>query len=851
MKPLRITIKNFGAIPAADIDLTGVTCAAIAGPNGAGKSTAFTIAPMFALFGTTKAGTSADDMVKTGTSEAAVVFDFEHQGDVWRVIRTRSTKGKGKTTLELQRQSGELWASESGASISETQKKIVDLLGLDEETFSSSSMILQGRANEFTSRPAGQRKAILAQILQLDQYEGLQEKARTKANSVMIQLERDKAMASAISGRLAERADVEAELTEAKSLLAATVEMEKKADAAIVFGRDELAKLTLRQEQANGYLKQIEELQRESSRKETDRAVHQDRLDKASAFLRDEQSILTAAADYDRIRDQVTALQAKDDQRVSLAKDGRDVAVELEQVSASLAKVMADIVDAEKLLAARPELETAAAQQDDATKDLARWEVSERSHNDYSSRLANVDSELLREQRRINVETAAKAREIGLYVDRTAMLKDAKCIDIDRAECRFLSDAKLAAEKAKELQSQFDEWQLGQQQIIANLSGQQKGLAESITVVGYDAAAHADAKARLAGILAKVMQLKSLEGSAKLLETLQAQRVDLGVRQAALTLKRSQLREDYRKLQEELASLPALSEQMAKLEKYVKQREMLPAIREQQKSAQEQIAALDAEIDNLAQRQQQAENDYYAIVPDKETVLMERINLSEQQEKLEWIRSDKSSAILRIGSLQAKWFSLANDAVEHAAILERMAPLAQELTRWQTLVKAFGRDGIPALIIENAVPDLERIANEILGQMSGGRHNLRFETQRELKSKSGMAETLDIIVGDWAGERIYETFSGGEQLRIDFAIRFALAELLARRAGSRIDWLTVDEGWGSQSDEFLPLVIDAVKNIAGRFGMVLVISHIKQVQEAFEQQITFRPNGEAVEVRVA
>lgn len=149
-------------------------------------------------------------------------------------------------------------------------------------------------------------------------------------------------------------------------------------------------------------------------------------------------------------------------------------------------------------------------------------------------------------------------------------------------------------------------------------------------------------------------------------------------------------------------------------------------------------------------------------------------------------------------------------------------------------MKAFSRDGIPALIIENAVPELERIANDILGQMSGGKNYLKFETQKELKSRSGMAETLDIIVGDWAGERIYETYSGGEQLRIDFAIRFALAEL-----------------FGSQSDEFLPMVIDAVKQVANRFGVVLVISHVKAVQEAFEQKIFFKPEDESVEVLVA
>ena len=49
MRPLRIEIRNLGAISYANIDLSNITCSAIAGPNGSGKSTAFTIAPMFAL----------------------------------------------------------------------------------------------------------------------------------------------------------------------------------------------------------------------------------------------------------------------------------------------------------------------------------------------------------------------------------------------------------------------------------------------------------------------------------------------------------------------------------------------------------------------------------------------------------------------------------------------------------------------------------------------------------------------------------------------------------------------------------------------------------------------------------
>lgn len=851
MKPLHISVRNLGAIPSADVDLTGINLAAICGANGLGKSTMFTVAPRFALFGNLKPGTRVDDMVRTGASEMSVVFDFEHQGDVWRVIRTRSTKGKGKSTLELQRQTGELWASESGSSIDETQKKIVSLLNLTDETFTASSMILQGDAANFTARPAGQRKAILGQVLQIEQYEDLQERARAKANILTLSLERDKAAMAAIDARIADRSGIENDLINANLLLADTVEEEKKTDYELNFARKELEKLVLRQQQADGIMKQISTLRGGLARKLQDRTGQQERFDKAGAFLSEEQGILTAAADYDRIRDQVTALQTKDEQRISLTKAGCDVAAELDQVGKSLNKVWSDIADAETLLAARPELEAAAEQLDDAKNALLAQNVAKEAFEDHSQRLKDIETEIRAKTNLMSIKSAAMVKEIRTFEGRSAMLSDAGCVDIENAACKFLADAKHAAAKVKTMQAEYDAWHDEELLSIHNLTGQRDGILMSRSVIGYDPAAHAAAKERHEGIVAKTVQLKSLEGTLRLLTHLQAQQTELETRNASLTERRQQLRESYRKLQDELASLPALTDQMGKLEKYVQQRELLPAIREQQESAQEQIEALADEIDSLKQRIDELEQQYFDTIPEDGLISGWNDALAERQRELEQIRRDNSAAILRIGSLQAKLEALDKDAVEHAAILERMAPAARELDRWWTLVKAFGRDGIPALIIENAVPELERIANDILGQMSAGKHSLRFETQRELKSRSGMAETLDIIVGDWAGERIYETFSGGEQLRIDFAIRFALAELLARRAGSKIEWLTIDEGWGSQSDEYLPLVIDAVKNIAGRFGMVLVISHIKQVQEAFEQQITFRPNGEAVDLRVA
>src|SRR5690606_37108843 len=132
MIPLRLIIHNFRAIEYADIDLSAVTLAAIAGRNGAGKSSAFTLAPRFALFGDVISGVSLDDLVRRGASEMSVTFEFEHQGSVYRAIRTRSTKGKGKSTLELQKRVNGQWESRSAEKIVDTESVIRNLLNLDD-----------------------------------------------------------------------------------------------------------------------------------------------------------------------------------------------------------------------------------------------------------------------------------------------------------------------------------------------------------------------------------------------------------------------------------------------------------------------------------------------------------------------------------------------------------------------------------------------------------------------------------------------------------------------------------------------------------------------------------------------
>lgn len=158
---------------------------------------------------------------------------------------------------------------------------------------------------------------------------------------------------------------------------------------------------------------------------------------------------------------------------------------------------------------------------------------------------------------------------------------------------------------------------------------------------------------------------------------------------------------------------------------------------------------------------------------------------------------------------------------------------------YQELAQAFGKNGIQALMIENVLPQLEAETNQILSRLSANQLHVQFVTQRATASKrtSKLIETLDILIADTRGTRPYETYSGGEAFRINFAIRLALAKLLAQRAGTALQLLIIDEGFGTQDSEGCDRLIAAINAIASDFSCILTVTHIPHLKEAFQARI--------------
>ncbi|MEN9936858.1 MAG: hypothetical protein RLZZ387_3437 [Chloroflexota bacterium] len=209
---------------------------------------------------------------------------------------------------------------------------------------------------------------------------------------------------------------------------------------------------------------------------------------------------------------------------------------------------------------------------------------------------------------------------------------------------------------------------------------------------------------------------------------------------------------------------------------------------------------------------------------------------------------DEASAELR--ARQAELLVRQKDLGERQSDLRRSEEAASELLRveehrrtaaerkglFDELGQAFGKKGVQAMLIETAIPEIEREANHLLGRMTDNQMHLTFETQGATK-KGDTVETLEIKIADGLGTRVYDAYSGGEAFRLDFAIRIALAKLLAKRAGARLETLVIDEGFGSQDARGRERLVEAITSVQAEFKRILVITHIQELKDMFPVQI--------------
>jgi len=312
MLPLRLTLRNFMSygVEGGDLDLRGVEMACLSGGNGHGKST-LVDAITWVLWGRSRAARE-DDLLRQGTTEMEVELEFATGGAVYRVIRKRTQRKSSSTgVLELAVRDGDTYRAITGATMAETERAIGDLVRLSYDTFVNSSLLLQGKADSFTVKRPAERKEVLAEILGLQEYEVLADRARELDRGFRQQADLLEARARELDRFVAGLPALQEALVLAEAELAA-VQGRRSQQEALVTGLEVQSRsMASLQEQLGRVQSRLAEIERLDAEQ---RALHLQaaaRLARADALLQDEPAIrasLAALAEARRENDRLSAL---------------------------------------------------------------------------------------------------------------------------------------------------------------------------------------------------------------------------------------------------------------------------------------------------------------------------------------------------------------------------------------------------------------------------------------------------------------------------------------------------------------------------------------------------------------
>lgn len=198
MKPILLTMQAFGSYgEKTEIDFQkGGDFFLISGDTGSGKSTIFD-AMMFALYGEVSTNGSGKENellsqfvdVRNDKPLVSLVFTAHQHGqeETYKITRTPRHIRPAKRTGAKQQEEGETAellmpdGSQYPGKLSETNRKIEEIVGLTADQFRKVVMIAQGEFMDFLRAGSKEKTELLRDLLKTDYYYQLSERLKTLA----------------------------------------------------------------------------------------------------------------------------------------------------------------------------------------------------------------------------------------------------------------------------------------------------------------------------------------------------------------------------------------------------------------------------------------------------------------------------------------------------------------------------------------------------------------------------------------------------------------------------------------------------------------------------------------------
>ncbi len=892
----KLILKNFMSYSNAEVDLSGIHVACLIGANGAGKSSLLD-AITWTIWEEGRART--DELVKLGTDEMSCEVDFYMEDNLYKIYRSRNKglkNSQGKSNLEFQifNPKDQTWKPLTLSSTRQTQELIIKTIKMDYPTFVNSVYLKQGKADEFTVKRPNERKQILADILGLEVYDKLCEVAKEGTReieqgisleqnlivSLNEKIQKEGEVRTLFDSVFAQVSGIDIELNKIKNLLnAKEKELNEKREK-----EKQIQTLEKSKQNQESLIKILEEQLKNTKEKET----------KCKELIDNKSKILKEHGEYVRLKEEYEITEKKRDEfnkftlekahleqelKEKISKTEQDLAVyksKLKDRSSSKDKLDEKLKNENKfkdfLVRAENEINNFKKSQEFLAK--VETEGLELKHQ---KELLSLEFKKISEDRN-EIKNKIKTLSEHGHADPCPLCKSpindkSKVIELYNSEilalneCESLLNEKLNSLEEKLVKKRKEHSEVKERinnfgKVVISILPELREIKQeevnlkvlekenSVEIVSFLSSQLEVSKSEFQKTREQVVLLD------KEISSFQNEILSLNTFLSSGTLIKEAVGK-INKVKNEIENLKYSSESYDLLRTALKEKESIVTLYGSLNNAESEILAIQKEVETLTVKISVGRSELNELdalikanknqVQDIDT-LMKEVNELRQKEfnETEKLNENKKQLILleqTLEEIQNSKKLLEEKECKIKDFLDKKKDL-------ETLERAFSKNGIQVAIIETIVPEIEKEANRILSRLTENQMHVALKTKREKKSSSGMTETLDVVIADDAGTRNYELYSGGEAFKINFALRLALSRLLANRAGAKLQTLIIDEGFGSQDDAGKERLIEVIKSIENEFELILVVTHLDELKEAFSSQILVTKDEKGSKVRL-
>lgn len=806
----RISARGLRAFPELDLDLRALPrgVVAITGANGAGKSTLLELLPA-ALYRQTP---THGPLAKLARDRDAWLEVDVVNGAPLRVRQVvDAVSGKGETLLTGA--DGRPVSGAESAKVREADRWIARH-AMPPEVLYAALFAVQGSAG-FLGLSAGERKAVLLRALGLDRLERIAEAAREAAREAKSAMER-------VAAKIEELGEVDLAAVDQRveAAYARLVVAEQAEDARRGELESTRARLDAEKEATARWREAV------AARVRADRALAEERarledavrrIENNAALLARAEQTRAAAARAVEIRTELDALTS------ALAVHRG----QLERHEATRGAALRAIGAAGRALAElrlqRATLEKRIAGLEGARAASLEWQ---RAHAD----VASLDEHIAAARR--DIERVTSEREVG-DGERIARLRGGLTAIAEGVEVGEMGahDAETHAKKTLIQDDHVSIRASARVTLLADLRGQVDALVGKRAAVAADCERAAEAMRPLASETAWRADLERVQAE---IERVSAEEDAATVTafEAADQAKATKLRIDVvrvraNELSEELSRLGDTEKDLARLDAAE------PRIREMEEIATKALARL-VELE-----------DERAAIPDAPRPVVPVAELEKAvaaaDSRHRAAHSEVTSATSEARAAQDAHERATRDAARRAELEAELASAAERLADRVRIAQDVGRDGLQALEIDAAGPELTQLINELLHESFGTRWTARVSTTR-VGSTGRALEDLTITVIDTETGREADAleYSGGERVILGEAISLALSVVACRRAGLEHGvTLFRDESGAALDAARKPAYLAMLRRAAAIIGAhhVLLVTHDEQTASACDSRL--------------